>query len=133
MEQTYTINLLDFGSNARSKSELYKLLTRETNLYLPMYKELSIEFITEYLEGRKLVRKWFFSFENNLAIKFSRHQRWQSSWSQTSTNWGQRICVDSWLRNAMHRVICHLSSTVDFQTGSGFQILASKWYSASFS
>ena len=39
MDSTAIVNLLELGSKARSKSELYRLLTHEANLYLPPYKE----------------------------------------------------------------------------------------------
>ena len=42
MENIAELSLIDLGIKARSKVELYKLLTSEGNLYLPPYKEWNI-------------------------------------------------------------------------------------------
>jgi hypothetical protein len=56
MEERVNVNLLELGSKAQSKYEIYKILTVEGNLYLPPYKECSIQFITDILHERKRVR-----------------------------------------------------------------------------
>ena len=70
MEGSVSINLLDLGSKARSKGELYKLLTSDANLYLPPYKECTIEFITDYLEGKKKVLDYVVLFTNLAKYRF---------------------------------------------------------------
>ena len=62
MEGSVTISLLDLGSKMRSKYELYRFLTSEANLYLPPYKEWRIEFITDFMEGKKKVCITCFTF-----------------------------------------------------------------------
>ena len=47
------INLNMLGVNAKTKNELYRLLTTETNLYLPPQKETSIYFVRDIVHGRK--------------------------------------------------------------------------------
>ena len=133
MEQTYTINLLDLGFKVRSKSELYKLLTSEANLYLPPYKEWSIEFITDYLEGRKSVSKSMSFSENNLIIRFSRRMTWLWSLFLISIGWELRIYIDFLKRSVMLEIICQLLNITDSQTDSGFQTLVSLRSSSSFS
>lgn len=43
------------GLKARTKAELYKILTVEARLYLPPQQETSIEFIRDILTGKKKV------------------------------------------------------------------------------
>ena len=69
MENIAELNMIDLGTKARSKAELYKLLTSKGNLYLPPYKEWSIELITDYLQGKKQVIIGFYPF----MLKFIIH------------------------------------------------------------
>ena len=46
-----TVNLLEIGEKARFKLELYKILTAEAHLYLPLYKYCSVDFIADIIEG----------------------------------------------------------------------------------
>ena len=48
------INLNLLGVKARTKNELYRLLTTEVNMYLPQ-KETSIYFVRDIIHGRKRV------------------------------------------------------------------------------
>ena len=41
------INLLEIGNNAKSKYEIYRILTVEGGMYLPPEKECSMTFISE--------------------------------------------------------------------------------------
>ena len=50
-----TINLNQLGSKARSKNEMYRLLTVEAKIYLPPQKECSIYFIRDIFHGKKKV------------------------------------------------------------------------------
>ena len=52
MEQ---INLLKVGNSAKSKHELYRLLTVEGGMYLPPEKETGMDFISEISIGDKKV------------------------------------------------------------------------------
>ena len=47
------INLNVLGIKARTKNELYRLLTTEANMYLPPQKETSIYFVRDIIHGRK--------------------------------------------------------------------------------
>ena len=69
------VNLLDLGLKVTSKYEVYKLLKNEGNLYLHSYKECSIEFSTDYLEGKKSVSLDSSSEEACITFRFSRHLR----------------------------------------------------------
>ena len=54
MERT-KVNLIDLGMKARTKSEMYRLLTVDADLYLPPQREASIYFIRESVVGSKKV------------------------------------------------------------------------------
>ena len=45
--------MIDLGMKARTKSEMYRLLTVDADLYLPPQREASIYFIREIIMGRK--------------------------------------------------------------------------------
>ena len=47
------VNLNMLGIKAKTKNELYRLLTTEANLYLPSQKETSIYFVKDIVRGRK--------------------------------------------------------------------------------
>ena len=49
------VNLIDLGMKARTKSEMYRLLTVDADLYLPPQKKVSIYFIREITTGSKKV------------------------------------------------------------------------------
>ena len=49
------MNLLEVGDKAKSKIELYRILTSEGNLYLPPYKYCSVDFIADIMEGKRQV------------------------------------------------------------------------------
>ena len=57
-----SLNLLDVGGKARSKSELYKLLTVEGHLYLPPYKFCSVDFMADIIEGKRKVMAFSITF-----------------------------------------------------------------------
>ena len=50
-----TINLNILGVKARTKNELYRILTTEANMYLPPQKETSIYFVRDIIHNRKKV------------------------------------------------------------------------------
>ena len=56
------INLNLLGIKARTKNELYRLLTTEANLYLPPQKETSIYFVRDIVQSRKKVSLFFHIF-----------------------------------------------------------------------
>ena len=47
------INLNSLGVKAKTKNELYRLLTTEANMYLPPQKETSIYFIRDIIHKKK--------------------------------------------------------------------------------
>ena len=47
------INLNMLGIKVKTKNELYRLLTKEANLYLPSQKETLIYFVRDIVHGRK--------------------------------------------------------------------------------
>lgn len=47
------INILDIGQKARSKGEIYWLLTCEANMYLPPEKNTTYNFLNELMTGKK--------------------------------------------------------------------------------
>jgi hypothetical protein len=55
MEEVEEVNLLELGSKAQSKYELYKMLTNDGEFYLPPYKECTVKFIAEMLKDNKKV------------------------------------------------------------------------------
>ena len=63
-----SISLLEVGDKARSKAELFSLLTTEGHLYLPPYKYCSIEFIADIVEGKRKV-SCLSAAEFNLLMK----------------------------------------------------------------
>ena len=50
-----TINVSQLGTKAKSKNEMYRILTVEAKIYLPPKKECSIYFIRDIFHGRKKV------------------------------------------------------------------------------
>ena len=54
MDQGF-VNLIELGGKARSKAELYKLLTAEGQLYLHPYKIRPVDFIADVIDGEKSV------------------------------------------------------------------------------
>ena len=50
-----TINVSQLGTKAKSKIEMYRILTVEAKIYLPPQKECSIYFIIDIFYGRKKV------------------------------------------------------------------------------
>ena len=50
-----SFNLNELGIKAKSKTEIYKLLTVEGSLYLPPISETSTDFILEIIRGSKKV------------------------------------------------------------------------------
>ena len=50
-----TINVSQLGTKAKSKNEMYRILTVEAKIYLPPQKECSIYFIRDIFQGRKKV------------------------------------------------------------------------------
>ena len=59
--ETSTLNLNSLAIKARTKNELYRLLTTEANIYLPPQQETSIYFVRDIIQGR---RKDRLSFRN---------------------------------------------------------------------
>ena len=49
------INLAQLGNKAKSKNEMYRILTVEAKIYLPPLKECSIYFIRDIFLGKKKV------------------------------------------------------------------------------
>ena len=49
------INLAQLGTKAKSKNEMYRILTIEAKIYLPPQKECSIYFIRDIFLGKKKV------------------------------------------------------------------------------
>ena len=57
------INLNMLGIKAKTKNELYRLLTTEANLYLPSQKETLIYFVKDIVHGRKKASSWPLTFK----------------------------------------------------------------------
>ena len=53
--ETKKLNINMLGLKARTKNEIYRLLTTEANLYLPPQRETSIYFVRDIIHGRKKV------------------------------------------------------------------------------
>ena len=51
------INLNMLAIKARTKNEMYRLLTTEADMYLPPQKETSIYFVRDIIQGKKKVFK----------------------------------------------------------------------------
>ena len=61
-----TLNLIEVGGKARYKSEFYRLLTMDGNLYLPPYKHCSVDLMADIIEGRRNVFNFSYSFDATL-------------------------------------------------------------------
>ena len=48
-----TINVIQLGTKAKSKNEMYRILTVEAKVYLPPQKECSIYFIRDIFNGKR--------------------------------------------------------------------------------
>ena len=51
-----SINLNQLGTKAKSKNEMYRILTVEAKNYLPPQKEWTIYFIRDVFQGKKKVK-----------------------------------------------------------------------------
>ena len=70
-----TINVSQLGVKARSKHEMYRLLTVEAKIYLPPQKECSIYFIRDIFHGQKKVnRDQFFTFALGIVCRRSKSE-----------------------------------------------------------
>ena len=49
------VNLMEVGTRAQSKAELYRLLTVEGNMYLPPQEQATMEFISDIAFQEKKV------------------------------------------------------------------------------
>ena len=58
------INLNMLGIKAKTKNELYRLLTTEANLYLPPQKETSIYFVRDIVQSCNKASSWHLTFKN---------------------------------------------------------------------
>ena len=58
MEQQYDFTSSDLPSKLRSKCELYNLLTREGQLYIPPSKDCNQKFLRRILKGEKQYVSW---------------------------------------------------------------------------
>ena len=61
------INVNQLGAKARSKHEMYRILTVEAKIYLPPQKECSIYFIRDIFQGKKKVTQ---SLITNFNFRF---------------------------------------------------------------
>ena len=48
-----TTNVNQLGTKAKSKNEMYRILTVEAKIYLPPQKECSIYFIRDIFHGKR--------------------------------------------------------------------------------
>ena len=55
------LNLQEIGLKAKSKAEIYRILTVEGELYLPPQKETNMQFISDIIVGDKKVGVSFWS------------------------------------------------------------------------
>ena len=56
--ESVKINLSSLGTKARSKAEMYRILTWEANLYLPPQKETSMYFVRDVIRKKKKVNQF---------------------------------------------------------------------------
>ena len=69
--ETVQVNLLNLGDKARSKYELYKMLTVEGHMYMPPYKYWSVDFMADIIEGKKRYARVIFPlFDLIQALKY---------------------------------------------------------------
>ena len=54
-ERKDILKVTDLSIKAKSKIELYRILTTEGDVFLPPSKEWSIDFIRDIISGKKLV------------------------------------------------------------------------------
>ena len=67
LDQILTVN--DLSVKFKSKIELYNLLTREGNIYLPPKQESTQKYLREIMLGNKLFVKW-----SDVVIKVPRYK-----------------------------------------------------------
>ena len=73
MERT-KVKILEVGTKAQSKNELYRLLTVEGGMHLPPQEQTNMKFISDIAFGEKSVRLIYrrFSYQMNLGSLFIR-------------------------------------------------------------
>ena len=122
-----TVNLLDLGGKASSKSELYRLLTSEGHLYLPPYKLCSVDFIAEIIDEQRIVSL------NPSRLKFCfwfRHWKPKTLLSEVyhrSRVWEQETFWTFSLANAEVRTISPENIKTCRWTGTGSVICVSRF------
>ena len=52
-QQKKTLNLVQAGVKAKSKKEVYRVLTSEAGIFLPPIHDAPMDFIREICEGKK--------------------------------------------------------------------------------
>ena len=68
---TISLNLMEVGNKAKSKWELYRLLTVEGGLYFPPEDQTNMEFISDIFFNEKKVSQYAVLFGNLLFQGFS--------------------------------------------------------------
>ena len=58
MEQDQVMTVADLSAKFKSKIELYNVLVREGNIYLPPKKDVTQKFLREIMMGKKLYVEW---------------------------------------------------------------------------
>ena len=58
MEPSDVLTVNDIATKWKSKTELYNILTREGNVYLPPKQDATQKYLRELLLGKKLYIKW---------------------------------------------------------------------------
>ena len=119
-----TLNLIEVGGKARSKLELYKLLTVDGHLYLPPYKYCSVNFMADIIEGNRKVGT------NTAALCFIliRHSKQKMLWFDIYPillDLEQKTWLISWSMTVIQNIIFHPSIIRLFYIGTGFLISVS--------
>ena len=101
-----SINLLEIGDKARSKSELYRILTVEGALYLPPYKFWSVDFMADKYRRQADGESYSFIVLQSMLYRPWNQRKWRYVAFRILKDWGPRTCWSFWLRTAMLWTTC---------------------------
>ena len=119
-----TLNLIEVGGKARSKSELYKLFTFDGHLYLPPYKYCFVDFMADIIEGKRKVGT------QTAALSFIliRHSKQKMLWLDIYPillDLEQKTWLIAWSMTVIQNIIFHPSIIRLFCIVTGFLISVS--------
>ena len=119
-----SVNLLSVSGKARSKCELYKIMTVDGLLYLPPYKYWTIEFMADIIEGSRVV-SLFLQEYTYITFRLLKPSKSSSEACPTYLALELRTWLSFLFRTVIGNEICLQSMPKLLYIGIGLQTFAS--------